>query len=86
MTESAITLKSDAVTIVAPPITLQGNVVILGSLTGQPGGGGDGGSASFHGRISADVDVTGAGVSLKSHVHGGVQPGGSNTAPPVGGG
>jgi phage baseplate assembly protein V len=86
MTESAITLKSDAVTIIAPPITLQGNTVILGSLAGQPGAGGDGGSATFQGRISADVDVTGAGVSLKSHVHGGIQPGGSNTAPPAGGG
>ncbi len=85
MTESAITLKSDAVTVISPPITLQGNVVILGALTGQSGAGGEGGSATFHGRIDADVDVTAAGVSLKSHKHSGVQPGSGQTGGPVGG-
>lgn len=32
--------------------------------------------------IDADGDVTGAGISLQNHVHGGVTPGGGNTAPP----
>jgi len=86
ITESAIMLKSDSITVIAPPITLQGNVVILGGLTGQPGAGGEGGSAIFRGRIDADVDVTGAGVSLKGHTHSGVQAGGGNTGKPVGGG
>ncbi|MDR1229697.1 MAG: phage baseplate assembly protein V [Azoarcus sp.] len=86
MTTNGATLTADAVTVVAPPITLQGNVLILGSLTGQPGAGMGGGNAVFHGRIDADVDVTGAGVSLKDHVHGGVQPGGGNTGAPAGGG
>jgi phage baseplate assembly protein V len=85
MTDSAITLKSDAVTVIAPPITLQGNVLILGSLTGQPGAGGEGGNATFNGRIDATVDVTAAGVSLKNHKHSGVQAGSSQTGAPVGG-
>lgn len=32
--------------------------------------------------IVAETDVTGGGVSLKNHTHGGVQAGGSNTGPP----
>ena len=88
LTAQAATLTSPAVTVTAPPITLVGNVTIMGGLTGQPGPGGAGGSATFHGRIDADEDVkvTGAGVSLKDHVHSGVLVGGSNTQKPVGGG
>lgn len=33
--------------------------------------------------ITATGDVTGAGVSLETHVHGGVTPGGGNTGPPA---
>lgn len=37
------------------------------------------------GAVSSDVDVTAGSVSLKSHVHGGVESGNSTTLPPVGG-
>lgn len=35
------------------------------------------------GTITGDVDVIGGGKSLKTHVHAGVQSGGSQTSPPV---
>ena len=35
-----------------------------------------------NGKITATGDVTGAGISLKNHVHGGVQSGGSQTGNP----
>lgn len=41
------------------------------------------GTSQFNGAVTASGDVTGAGVSLSTHVHGGVTPGGSNTTGPV---
>jgi hypothetical protein len=35
------------------------------------------------GRLTASTDVVGGGKSLKTHVHGGVAPGGSNTGAPA---
>ena len=50
-------------------ITLRGDVSIEGDV-------------SVEGEIVATQDVTGDGVSLKNHTHGGVSSGGSSTAPP----
>lgn len=40
------------------------------------------GNVQVNGTLTASVDVVGGGKSLKSHTHGGVQPGGSSTSPP----
>jgi len=68
---------ASAATVTAPNITLNGNVTINGTLS-QVGGG----AANFSGSLTAQGDIQGQGVSLKTHTHGGVQPGGGNTAPP----
>lgn len=60
-----------AVTVTAPQIKFVGEITIEGAVN-QSGG-----------DITAETDVIGGGISLKTHVHGGVQSGGSNTAPPV---
>jgi phage gp45-like len=41
------------------------------------------GDMTVAGTVTASVDVVGGGVSLKHHVHGGVDPGGGNTGEPV---
>ncbi|MXO73597.1 hypothetical protein GRI99_18445 [Altererythrobacter buctensis] len=50
-------------------ITLRGDVAIEGALTVTE-------------TIIADGNVTGDGVSLKTHTHSGVQGGGGNSGPP----
>jgi len=56
-------------------VIISGNLVVGGNITVL-------GDIKCLGTITADVDVIGAGVSLKSHTHGGVQGGNSNTAKP----
>jgi phage gp45-like len=41
------------------------------------------GNVTVNGTLTATTDVIGGGKSLKSHIHGGVQPGGGNTGAPV---
>lgn len=41
------------------------------------------GDVTVNGKITASTDVIGAGISLKSHKHGGVQSGGAQTGAPV---
>lgn len=53
-------------------ITIQGDIVHKGNTTQT-------------GKHTASVDVVGAGVSLKNHIHGGVKLGESSTMPPTGG-
>ena len=65
--QKMIVNASSEFTVSAPQINLNGQIL----------GGGDGGAnASFTG------DVTAGSISLKSHVHGGVQSGGSTTSTP----
>ncbi|NRN30669.1 phage baseplate assembly protein V [Photorhabdus heterorhabditis] len=66
--------------ITSPEITLNGNVTINGNLS--QGMGSDGGAATMQGPVTVNNDVTAAGISLKNHVHSGVQSGGSNTGGP----
>lgn len=54
---------------------ISGDLVVSGNLTVL-------GDIKCKGTITADVDVIGAGVSLKNHVHGGVEPGSGNTKKP----
>ncbi|WP_422146126.1 hypothetical protein [Xenorhabdus bovienii] len=61
-------------TVNAPIITLNGAVT--------QGGGSHGGDAKFGGSIDAKGEVTGNGIDLSSHVHGGVKSGGDSTSKP----
>ncbi len=75
--------------------TLTGTELVQGQITGQAGMAitgnlpGGGGAATFSGDITStgtvtgNTDVIGGGKSLKTHVHSGVQAGGSNTGAPV---
>lgn len=80
-----VTVNASATTTVnCPSITLNGNVTIAGTLT-QTGGG----AASFSGditttgNVTTPADVVASGISLNSHLHSGVTPGGGNTGGPV---
>ncbi|EYU14197.1 phage baseplate assembly protein V [Photorhabdus aegyptia] len=66
--------------ITSPDIILNGNVTINGNLSQGMGAGG--GSATMQGPVTVSNDVTAAGISLKNHVHSGVQSGGGKTGKP----
>lgn len=59
------------VTLQAPTIELKGNVVQTD------------GDVTAEGSITADGDVIGAGISLSTHTHSGVTPGGGTSGPPT---
>lgn len=65
-----ITLTGDGIQITAPgKVTVTGDVEITGDV-------------DVTGTITTPEDVLADGISLKSHTHGGVQSGGSNTGAP----
>ncbi|NHB94369.1 phage baseplate assembly protein V [Photorhabdus cinerea] len=66
--------------ITSPEITLNGNVTINGNLSQGMGAGG--GTATMQGPVTVNNDVIAGGISLKNHVHSGVQSGGSKTGGP----
>lgn len=72
----------DEAFLIAPTINLVGPVRITGLLTCLGGAGGSGGTmeGTF---IITSGDIIADGVSLKTHVHSGVDSGSSNTGPPV---
>ena len=80
-----VTVKADTVTVTAsqsvtvnsPEITLNGHVTVTGGINV---GGGQG--AIVSGSVKVDQDVTAGSISLRSHVHGGVQSGNSTTSAP----
>ena len=76
----AVTVTGGSITINGPT-TINGNTVINGSLSQGLGEGG--GGATMFGPVTVTNDVMAGGISLTTHVHGGVQAGGSNTAGPV---
>lgn len=68
--------------------TIQGNVDMNGdfAITGSLSVTGDisaGGDITSGGTVTGDTDVIGGGVSLKTHVHSGVTPGGGDSGPPL---
>lgn len=75
---------TESVNITAPNTNVNGQLNVTGLITGQGGmtvSGGNG--AVVYGNVSvANGDVTADNISLKSHVHGGVQSGGSTTSTP----
>ena len=79
-----VTVKASNVTIDAPETTLTGHLTVQGGMTVSGGGGGSSMSGDFtlNGSMHATNDVTANGISLNSHVHGGIQAGGSDTSGP----
>jgi phage baseplate assembly protein V len=72
------------VTLQAPIINLKGSVVIDGTLSANNGDFVmDDTALTTTKNIISTQDVTAGGISLKTHVHSGVQSGGSNTGAPV---
>ena len=69
-TSGAVTVTASSVTVNAPTITLNGNVKITGAV-------------SVAQTVSATGGVTGAGVSLSTHTHGGVESGNKRTSGPA---
>ena len=78
-----VTVKASTVTIDAPETTLTGHLTVQGGMTVSGGGGSSmSGDFTLNGSMHATDDVTASGISLNSHVHGGVQAGGSDTSGP----
>ena len=80
---------NSTMTLTAPNINMNASTKItlttpLVEITGQlTSGTANGGNATFGGAITATGDVVGAGTSLHTHVHSGVQTGAGNTGAPV---
>lgn len=76
-----IAIAGDKVTITAPNIILDSPLTTITGLLES--GTGSGGSAVFHGTITATGEITSGTVALTTHVHSGVQPGSGDTGEPV---
>lgn len=75
--DTAVTVKAPQVTIDAAETTIKGHVTIEGGLNVAGGSG-----AAVDGSLSTTGDVTASGISLTTHTHSGVTPGGGNTGGP----
>lgn len=74
---SSCVIKTAAATIDAPQTHITGSLQVDGKITGSGGlAVSGGGGATVSGDVVAD------GISLKSHTHSGVEPGGGNTGTP----
>lgn len=79
---SQVMLTANSVTVDSPITAFTGNVTIGGNISCGGGARAGGGNGTFLGTITANQDVVGGGISLKGHVHGGVQGGPSTTSGP----
>ena len=83
---SEVNVTTNKLTVNAPNSYFNGNVFVSQLLTTGgfvSNGTSGGGIAQFTGSINATGDVTANGTSLDTHVHSGVQSGGSNTGQPI---
>lgn len=71
------------ISMIAPTVEIDASTEII--LNGQlsQGNGSNGGTATMLGPVTVTHDVTAAGISVSTHVHGGVQSGGSDTGGPI---
>lgn len=76
-----ITVEAPLVDVNATTFSVNANTVLNGTIT--QGAGGGGGAANLIGPLTVANNVTGQGTSLHTHVHSGVQSGGSNTGQPT---
>lgn len=72
---SAQVSASEGMTITAPTVTINGNLILNGAFSSNKGASGASGA-----RITGDVVADG--ISLKTHVHGGVESGSSTSGAP----
>lgn len=78
-----VTVKASNVTLDTPETTLTGHLTVQGGMTVRGGSGSSmSGDFELEGSMHATDDVTASGISLNSHVHGGVQTGEENTSGP----
>ena len=75
--DTAVTVKAPLVTIDAAETTIKGHVTVEGGLNVAGGSG-----AAVDGSLTTTGDVAADGISLTSHTHSGVTPGGGNTGGP----
>ena len=74
---------SSQTSINSPETAISGHLTVLGGITVSGGGGSSmSGDFTLNGSMTATNDVVANGISLNSHVHGGVQAGGSDTGTP----
>lgn len=78
--ETVVIEASDSTTVTTPTFTVNGNTVLNGSIS--QGSGGSGGAVNLIGPVDVTNDVQASGISLNSHTHGGVEPGGGSTGGP----
>ena len=82
-TTDATVNASGQTTINTPTTTITGDLTVVGHITGTGGMEISGGSgASVTGSMTVSDDVTAGGISLMTHTHTGVQPGGGSTGQP----
>ena len=74
-----IQFNGSGVTIVAPTVTINGNLVVSGTITGQSSS-----ENTFNGKIHAINGLYQGSVNFNTHVHGGVTGGSDDTGVPVG--
>ena len=74
-----VRFSTDGIELVSPSkVRIQApNVEIVGAVQQS------GGDVTVESTLTAGTDVVGGGISLKNHVHSGVQPGAGNTGAPV---
>lgn len=78
--DGAITIDApNGLTINAPNITLNGNTLVKGNISGQSGNGGNG-SGTFTGSMAVTGDVTAGNISLQGHHHSDPQGGSTGGA------
>lgn len=82
--DTATVNATQSVNITAPNTNVDGKLTVTGLITGQGGMAISGGSgATVDGNFAvSNGDVSADDISLKSHVHGGVESGGSTTSTP----
>lgn len=82
--DTATVIASESVDVTAPDTNVNGKLTVTGLITGKGGMAISGGSgATVNGDLAvSNGDVSADDISLKSHVHGGVQSGGSTTSIP----
>ena len=80
---TTVTVKASNVTLDTPETTLTGHLTVQGGMTVSGGSGSSmSGDFELEGSMHATDDVTASGISLNSHVHGGVQTGDYDTGKP----
>ena len=84
-----VTLTCPKLTVDCPDTTFTGNVTVQGLITGNGGFTVTGGSGvqatcdiALTGAMSSTGDITAGGISLTTHTHSGVTPGGGSTGAP----